>query len=210
AAPQARCEWIEEAIPQANASLTEAAERGDVGEVLLHGQCRAERPLTEGTVVSDQAGRFAALIQRLLDTDADRHARVREFQEVVDNRETPCDAREGPAETVTLYRPVGPEELALLRAAGFLRWPPRLPHQPIFYPVTNEDYAAEIASKWNVKDSGSGFVTRFHVKAEFMARFTVQRVGASYHTEWWIPADMLEELNDNIVGTIDVIRSFGG
>ena len=111
--------------------------------------------------------------------------------------------------TVTLYRPVGPEELAELRATGFLRWPPRLPQQPIFYPVTNEDYAVEIASGWNVKDSGSGFVTRFHVKADFMARFTVQRVGASHHTEWWIPADMLEELNDNIVGTIDVIRSFG-
>ena len=31
AAPQARCEWIEEAIPQAIAHLTEAAERGDVG-----------------------------------------------------------------------------------------------------------------------------------------------------------------------------------
>ena len=209
--------------------------------------------------MSDQAGRFAAQIQRLLGTDADRRARVWEFQEVVDNWETPGDAREGPAETVIrdlaydlhyhhedeeyflllrealaalralgitptmprhdalmadgtvrLYRPVGPEELALLRAAGFLRWPPRLPHQPIFYPVTNEDYAAEIASKWNVKDSGGGFVTRFHVRAEFMARFTVQRVGASHHTEWWIPADMLDELNDNIVGTIEVIRSFGG
>ena len=31
AAPQARCEWIEEAIPQAIACLTEPAERGDVG-----------------------------------------------------------------------------------------------------------------------------------------------------------------------------------
>jgi len=35
-------------------------------------------------------------------------------------------------------------------------------------------------------------------------------VGASHHTEWWIPADMLNELNDNIVGTIEVIRSFCG
>jgi hypothetical protein len=39
-------------------------------------------------------------------------------------------------ETITMYRPVGPKELKLLD--GFRRWPPRLPEQPIFYPVTNE------------------------------------------------------------------------
>ncbi len=39
-------------------------------------------------------------------------------------------------ETVILFRPVGPEELALLRQNGFSRWPPRLPEQPILYPVT--------------------------------------------------------------------------
>ena len=37
--------------------------------------------------------------------------------------------------TVTLYRPVGPEELALLRATGFSRWPPRLPRRsPCVWP----------------------------------------------------------------------------
>ena len=50
--------------------------------------------------MSGQAGRFGALIHRLLETDADRHARVREFQEAVDNWKTPRDAREGPAETI--------------------------------------------------------------------------------------------------------------
>ena len=45
--------------------------------------------------------------------------------------------------TVTLYRPTGPEELALLKASGFTKWPPRLAQQPIFYPVTNEQYAIE-------------------------------------------------------------------
>ena len=113
------------------------------------------------------------------------------------------------SDTVTLYRPVGPNELALLKANNFKRWPPRLPEQPIFYPVTNEEYAAEIASKWNVRDSGSGFVTRFEVRREFMNRYEIHQVGASRHTEWWIPAEELEELNDNIVGSIEVVRSFG-
>lgn len=112
------------------------------------------------------------------------------------------------AETVTLYRPVGPDELALLEKSAFKKWPPRLQDQPIFYPVTNEEYAIEIASKWNVKESGSGYVTRFHVCAKFMSQFSIQQVGASSHTEWWIPADKLEELNENIVGLIEMIHEF--
>jgi hypothetical protein len=108
-----------------------------------------------------------------------------------------------------IYRPVGPRELELLEASDFRRCPPRLPGQPIFYPVTNEQYATEIASKWNVAESGAGYVTRFHVRDSFMRRFEVQRVGAAHHTEWWIPAEQLEELNDNLVGLIEVIASFG-
>jgi len=27
--------------------------------------------------------------------------------------------------------------------------------------------------------------------------------------EWWIPAEDLDELNENIIGTIEVIASFG-
>ncbi len=44
-------------------------------------------------------------------------------------------------DTVTLYRPVGPEERELIRQSGFTAFPPRLPDQPIFYPVLTEDYA---------------------------------------------------------------------
>ena len=110
--------------------------------------------------------------------------------------------------TTILYRPVGPEELALLRQSGFTRWPPRLPGQPIFYPVTNEAYAAEIAEKWNVQDSAYGAVTRFHMRTAFMRQYQIQQVGGSHHTEWWIPAADVDALNDNIVGTIDVIREF--
>ncbi|MBO9582019.1 MAG: hypothetical protein J7498_14095 [Sphingobium sp.] len=49
------------------------------------------------------------------------------------------------AETITLWRPVGPEELALIEATGMRAFPPRLPEQPIFYPVTTRDYAVKIA-----------------------------------------------------------------
>src|SRR5579871_6835859 len=77
---------------------------------------------------------------------------------------------------VTLYRPGGPEELALVRESGFTRWPSRLEGQPLFYPVTNERYAIEIA-KWNVKEFGYGCVTRFQVRKEFMDRYEIRIVG---------------------------------
>jgi hypothetical protein len=112
--------------------------------------------------------------------------------------------------TVTLYRPLGPEELELVKASGFRRWPPRLEGQPIFYPVTNERYANEISARWNVKDSGIGYVSRFEVRQDFMDRYPIQKVGGAHHTEWWVPAGDLESLNDNIVGLIDIIGSFDG
>jgi len=96
----------------------------------------------------------------------------------------------------------------VLKQSGWRPWPPRLPEQPIFYPVTNEEYAAEIASKWNVAQSGAGYVTRFHVRREFMTRYPTHIVGGRQHEEWWIPAEDLEELNDNIVGLIEVIAAF--
>jgi hypothetical protein len=64
-------------------------------------------------------------------------------------------------EVTTLYRPVGHTELDLVRASGFKAFPPRLPEQPIFYPVLNEEYATQIARDWNVKASGIGYVLRF-------------------------------------------------
>lgn len=112
------------------------------------------------------------------------------------------------SETITLYRPTGPKELALVKDSGFKKWRPRLPDQPIFYPVTNEEYAIQIARDWNVKASAAGYVTRFHVRKEFMERYRVQQVDGSQHTEWWIPAEELEEMNENIVGIIEVIHEF--
>ena len=110
------------------------------------------------------------------------------------------------SETVVLFRPTGQAEIDLVAATGYRRWPPRLPEQPIFYPVTNERYAREIAEKWNLRDEGVGYVTRFEVAEAFMARYPVHTVGASHHTEWWIPAAELEDLNGHIVGRIEVIE----
>jgi hypothetical protein len=115
---------------------------------------------------------------------------------------------DGDEELVTLYRPVGPKELELIRASGFREFPPRLPEQPIFYPVRNQPYAEQIARDWNVRDSGAGYVTRFQVRASFLARYPVQTVGGRMHQEHWVPAEDLAEFNRNVVGLIEVIAEF--
>ena len=110
--------------------------------------------------------------------------------------------------TTILYRPVGPKELALIEQSNWKHFPPRLPEQPIFYPVMNEEYAIQIARDWNVPASGSGFVTKFHVNTDYLSKYEVQNVGGVIHNELWVPAEELEEFNKNIVGVIEVTKSF--
>ncbi|MGH6654115.1 MAG: ADP-ribosylation/crystallin J1 [Actinocrinis sp.] len=107
--------------------------------------------------------------------------------------------------TTTLWRPVGPVELDLLRAAGMRAWPPRLPGQPIFYPVLNERYARQIADEWNTAASGAGFVTRFTLPTTFARRYPTRQAGGRDHLELWIPAADLDELNRRLIGAISVI-----
>jgi len=113
------------------------------------------------------------------------------------------------AETITLWRPVGPAELELIRSSGMREFPPRLPDQPIFYPVLSEDYAIKIARDWNVPASGSGYVTRFEVRKDYLDDYEVQEAGGRAHLEYWIPADDLTRFNGAIVGGIAVTHSFG-
>ena len=114
---------------------------------------------------------------------------------------------------ITLYRPTGANELALIIDSGMKRYPPRLFWQPIFYPVLNSQYAAEIAERWNMVDEdsdGVGFVTAFEIPEEYFKLFQVQTVGLAHHQELWVPATQLEEFNDAIVNGIRVEKAFIG
>jgi hypothetical protein len=110
--------------------------------------------------------------------------------------------------TITLWRPVGPEELKLIEHSGMRAFPPRLPEQPIFYPVTTEDYAVKIARDWNVRASGAGFVTCFQVLKAYLDQYEVQMAGGKAHQEYWIPAEDIDAFNSAIVGKIEVTQEF--
>jgi hypothetical protein len=111
--------------------------------------------------------------------------------------------------TITLWRPVGPQELKLIEASDMRAFPPRLPEQPIFYPVLSEAYAGQIARDWNVPASGSGFVTCFDVLKSFLDGYRVEHAGSKAHLEYWIPAEDLPAFNKAIIGKIKVTATFG-
>jgi hypothetical protein len=115
------------------------------------------------------------------------------------------------APPTTLFRPVGQAEYEFIRETGFREFPPRLPGQPYFYPVTNLEYATQIARDWNTKDAASGFVgyvLRFAVNSEYLQKFPVRQVGDVTHREYWIPANDLPAFNQNIVGLIEVVQRY--
>ena len=53
-------------------------------------------------------------------------------------------------------------------------------------------------------------MTRFEVRSDFLDRYEVQVVGGSQHSEYWIPAEELDQFNRNIVGEIEVLAEFRG
>ena len=113
-------------------------------------------------------------------------------------------------DTTLLFRPVGQKELELIQQSEFRAFPPRLPQQPIFYPVLNEEYATQIARDWNAKHGGErvGYVTRFRVRGTYLNKFEIQTVGGSVHQEYWIPSEELPEFNRNIIGRIEVVSEW--
>jgi hypothetical protein len=113
--------------------------------------------------------------------------------------------------TTILYRPIGSQELALIEASGWREFPPRLPEQPIFHPVTKEAYARQIAQDWNVRHNpdGLGFVTRFAVLDGFLSRYERKVVGGPEHEEYWIPAEDLPAFNAAIDRRIEIIGAYG-
>jgi hypothetical protein len=112
---------------------------------------------------------------------------------------------------VRLFRPVGADELKLVENSGWTRFPPRLPEQPIFYPVLEQAYAEQIARDWNsVREPNRvGYVLAFEVQDQVGSKYPVQIAGsATVHRELWIPAEELDDFNDAIVPPIELIATF--
>lgn len=114
---------------------------------------------------------------------------------------------------ISLFRPVGLHELALMWDMRMRGFPPRLAHQPIFYPILTLDYAGQIARDWNTTDEKSGFagyVSAFSVDGNYLSKFQQRKVGSSLHIEFWIPAEDVDSFNTAIRGQISVQSGYFG
>jgi hypothetical protein len=77
--------------------------------------------------------------------------------------------------------------------------------------VLHEAYAIQIARDWNTQDAENGsvgYVTRFSLDTAYLAKFPVRCVGDRSHEELWVPAAELEEFNQHIQGSIEIIHEF--
>jgi len=116
-----------------------------------------------------------------------------------------------PSGQTTLYRAVSQKELDFIAETDFTAFPARLPHHPIFYPVIERAYAVQIARDWTSKDPNiglRGYVVEFRIRSEFLSRYPVQRLENSPYREYWVPAEDLDEFNQNIIGLIQVVDRF--
>jgi hypothetical protein len=99
-------------------------------------------------------------------------------------------------ETVVLWLPTGPKELALVEASVGRSGHRRCPSSRSSTPFKIEEYAAKTARDWIVPASGSGYVTRFNVRKSFLDHSQVR--GQSI-LEYWIPAKDLSALNASMI-----------
>jgi hypothetical protein len=114
--------------------------------------------------------------------------------------------------TVTLYQPVGMEELQQIMASDWKAFPPHDPEQPIFRPVLDEAFAAQLARDWNAAHTTyrRGYVVRFTVSQAFMRAYESKASGVRGHEEYWIPPEDLSLLNAAIQGQIAIAGTFAG
>jgi hypothetical protein len=112
---------------------------------------------------------------------------------------------------MVLYRPVGLKEYELIAASNYTAFPPRLPEQPIFYPVLTFEYAEKIARDWNTTTPPYvGYVTRFEIDDAYAGSFEVHQVGGKSHQEFWVPAEELGNFNRHIIGKIAIVATYYG
>jgi len=95
--------------------------------------------------------------------------------------------------TTVLHRVVDEAELAKIEASGHRRFPRP---STTFTLLADEGHAR--------LSRGSGWVTRFTVQADVLARYP--RLGTERDAEYAIPPGEVEALNDAIVGPIVVLR----
>ena len=108
--------------------------------------------------------------------------------------------------TRTLYRPVGSTELVAIQRSGNQRFPRGSSGSRTSSPCAPAPTPSASPVKRRLRQPG--YVTRFEVRQDFLARYAVHVIDARVHEEYRIPAEDLEAFNDAIVGPIEVVSEY--
>lgn len=96
----------------------------------------------------------------------------------------------------TLYKLVEGWELDMIERSGWSRFPPRILEQPVFYTDMSED-------ELSAGNYGSQHIIKLHVRKDYIVRY---KISHKEHDELCVPAESIEDLNNNIIGLIELAR----
>lgn len=106
-------------------------------------------------------------------------------------------------ELLTLYRPVGPEELDFIARSGWTRFPPRLRRKTVFY---HEIEKASLADEPVTDDiCRNTFIIRIHMLSEYLKQYCMTEPKDDCE-ELCIPLDKSDEFNNHIIGLIELTK----
>lgn len=111
-------------------------------------------------------------------------------------------------ELITLYKPLTPQQLAVVITSGWRTFVPEFPEQTHFFAKLHQRYAELIARMWCVSQYSAGYVAVFEVEDWFIGQYDIVTIAYEEHREYQIPIEDLDSLNRHIVGPIDVISAF--
>lgn len=103
-----------------------------------------------------------------------------------------------------LYRPVGSNELAWIRRSGWTRFPASLIKEPVFFPFIDDACACKPSVRQTHAVTPVACIIRFHVVKDYLKKYPVLHVGADMRSELHVPPDALDDLNNNIIGLIEI------
>jgi len=110
---------------------------------------------------------------------------------------------------ITLYCPIGVDELIAIVVSQWRGFPPRGAERPIFHPVTTEGYGRYLGANWAGRHGeGDCYLVRFAVGAEAVRALERRSLGGPEREELWVAGESFAAFNAAIVGGIHLIAEW--
>lgn len=112
--------------------------------------------------------------------------------------------------TIRLYAPVSPHQLAKVINAGWQDFFPCSDEQKYFFPKLHRGFAEMLARQWEARVYSAGYVVCLDVRYAFINQFPLETVAYEEHLEYRIPSHFLDQFNQSLVSKIQLLSAFEG